>query len=306
MSTFWRNIDAFFYSLWNQFVGILTLVRPQDILDIAIVAFIIYKGIELIRETRAQQLFKGLVILLGIFLVARWLDLKSLTWLMVKVFDYAIIAFAIVFQPEIRRALERMGRSNFSAIGLSQSVEEEREIWLRCIDAVSKASQTMQERKVGALMVFERTTLLGEIINTGTVVDAAASASLICNVFYPKSPLHDGAMIIRGGRVHAAGCILPLTPNTDLSRELGTRHRAAIGMSENSDAVVVVVSEETGNISIAVNGVLTRDYNPIILREQLKKYILSDEGEDTPKRFRRVRGIFKFIGGKRENGQKKD
>lgn len=296
MGIFLNSIGAFFSTLWNQIVGVFSTINVVDVLDIIAVAFIIYKGIQLVRETRAQLLLKGIVILLVIFLLAQWLDMVSLTWLLTKLFDYAIIAVVIIFQPEIRRALERMGRSNLSTFGFSQSPDERRLHMQECIEAACKASQTMQDQKVGALMVFERSTPLGEIINTGTVIDAAPTQPLICNVFYPKSPLHDGAMILRAGRVHAAGCILPLTPNTDLSRELGTRHRAAIGMSENSDAVVVVVSEETGNISIAVNGVITRGFNGVTLRAQLATYLLDDEEEADGRGFF---GRFKKLGGKK-------
>lgn len=291
-----NSIVDFFSTLWNQIVGVFSTINLVDVLDIIAVAFIIYKGIQLVRETRAQLLLKGIVILLVIFLLAQWLDMVSLTWLLTKLFDYAIIAVVIIFQPEIRRALERMGRSNLSTFGFGQTPDERRLRMRACIDAVCKASQTMQDQKVGALMVFERSTPLGEIINTGTVIDAAPTQPLICNVFYPKSPLHDGAMILRAARVHAAGCILPLTPNTELSRELGTRHRAAIGMSENSDAVVVVVSEETGNISIAVNGVITRGFNGVTLRAQLETYLLDDEDETDR---RRLLDRFKKRGGKK-------
>lgn len=285
MEAFWNSVTDFFTTLWNQIIVVFSTINLVDVLDIIAVAFIIYKGIQLVRETRAQQLLKGIVILLVIFLLAQWLDMVSLSWLLTKLFDYAIIAVVVIFQPEIRRALERMGRSNLSSFGLNQTPDERRQRMQECIEAVCKASQSMQDQKVGALMVFERGTPLGDIINTGTVVDAAPTQPLICNIFYPKSPLHDGAMILRAGRVHAAGCILPLTPNTDLSRELGTRHRAAIGMSENSDAVVVVVSEETGNISIAVNGVLTRGFNGVTLRAQLESYLLAEEGETDRRRF---------------------
>lgn len=285
MEAFWNSVTDFFTTLWNQIIVVFSTINLVDVLDIIAVAFIIYKGIQLVRETRAQQLLKGIVILLVIFLLAQWLDMVSLSWLLTKLFDYAIIAVVVIFQPEIRRALERMGRSNLSSFGLNQTPDERRQRMQECIEAVCKASQSMQDQKVGALMVFERGTPLGDIINTGTVVDAAPTQPLICNIFYPKSPLHDGAMILRAGRVHAAGCILPLTPNTDLSRELGTRHRAAIGMSENSDAVVVVVSEETGNISIAVNGVLTRGFNGVTLRAQLESYLLAEDGETDRRRF---------------------
>ncbi|HHW46223.1 MAG TPA: TIGR00159 family protein [Clostridiales bacterium] len=289
MSGFFVEVFDFLYTIGNEIIAVIKNIRLFDVLDILIIAFVIYKGIELIRETRAQQLLKGIIVLFVVWLLAQWLDMKSLKWLMVKVVDSAIIAIAIIFQPELRRALEHVGRSNFGSLALGQSAEELREVWLRCIDSICRACQTMQEQKIGALIVIERATLLGEIIDTGTVVDAAASASLISNIFFPKSPLHDGAMIIRAGKVYAAGCILPLTSHTELSRELGTRHRAAIGMSENSDAIVVVVSEETGIISVAENGKLTRDYNTITLRERLKDSLIQDLDDNGGKRKRLIR-----------------
>lgn len=288
MSSFFSQVFDFLYTLWNEITAVILNIRLFDVLDILIIAFVIYKGIELIRETRAQQLLKGIVILFVVWLLAQWLDMKSLKWLMVKVVDSAILALAIIFQPELRRALEHVGRSNFGSLAIGQSAEELREVWLQCIDSLCKACQTMQEQNIGALIVVEKATLLGEIIDTGTVVDASASASLISNIFFPKSPLHDGAMIIRAGKVYAAGCILPLTSHSELNRELGTRHRAAIGMSENSDAIVIVVSEETGIISVAENGKLTRDYNTITLRERLKESIIK-ELDDNGKRKRLIR-----------------
>ncbi len=275
MAAFFQQLGEAFYTFFNVIWAALSGIRPQDVLDIAVVAYVIYKAIELFRETRAKQLIKGIIILSFVWVIALWWDLVSIKWLMVKVFDYAIIAVAIIFQPELRRALERMGRSKLGMFG--RSTDSDREEVLQCIDAVSKAAQSMQEQRIGALIVFERTTPLGEIINTGTVIDAQVTSPLIGNVFFPKSPLHDGAMVIRDNRVYAAGCILPLTARADLNQQLGTRHRAAVGMSENSDAVVLVVSEETGNISIAENGTLTRDYNGITLREALKELLLSKE-----------------------------
>lgn len=275
MAAFFQKFGEAFYTFLNVIWSALSGIRPQDILDIAVVAYVIYKAIELFRETRAKQLIKGIIILSFVWLIAVWWDLVSIKWLMVKVLDYGIIAVAIIFQPELRRALERMGRSKLGTF--SRNNDTDRESVLQCIGAVCKAAQSMQEQRIGALMVFERTTPLGEIINTGTVVDAEASTPLIGNIFYPKSPLHDGAMVIRQNRVYAAGCILPLTARVDLNKQLGTRHRAAVGISENSDAVVVVVSEETGNISIAENGTLTRDYNAITLREALKTLLLPKE-----------------------------
>ncbi len=274
-------------TLWNQILYALSHIRIADILDILIVAFVIYKAIELFRDTRAGQLFKGIAILVVIFFLAQWFNMISLKWLLLKVIDSAIIAIAIVFQPELRRALERVGRSKLGGIGKNASLEDERDVMMRCIDAVCKAAGSMQEQRIGALIVFERSTLLGEIINTGTIVNADTSTQLIGNIFYPKSPLHDGAMVIREGRVYAAGCILPLTSNNNINSQLGTRHRAAIGMSENSDALVVVVSEETGNISVAINGKMTRDFNAITLRDELNKHLMSEYGQDGNKK-----GIF--------------
>lgn len=278
MASFFQGLGEAFYTFFNMVISALSGIRWEDILDIAVVSYVIYKAIELFRETRAKQLIKGIVVLFLVWVLALWLDLVSIKWLLIKVFDYAIVALAIIFQPELRRALERMGRSQFGMFG--RNPEGDREDMLRSIDAVCKAAQNMQEQKIGALIVFERTTPLGEIINTGTLMDAEASMPLIDNVFFPKSPLHDGAMVIRDGRVYAAGCILPLTAQADLSHQLGTRHRAAVGMSENSDAIVLAISEETGIISIAENGKLTRNYNPITLREALNSMLLDSEQKE--------------------------
>ena len=223
-------------------------------------------------------------------LVAQWLDMVTVNWIMVRIIDSLLIIAVVIFHPEIRRVLERVGTSKLGLLGKGSVTDAEEENLSKCIDAACKAAGTMQEQKCGALMVFERNTQLGEIISTGTLVDAEATSPLICNIFYPKSPLHDGGMILRSGRVYAAGCILPLTQNTHLSRELGTRHRAAVGMSENSDAVVVVVSEETGNISLAVNGELRRGFDAITLHNELAE-LLIDTTETNPGFFARVVGL---------------
>ena len=274
LSSLWNAI----YSVWNQIVYAVSNIRiPFDLIDILVIAYIIYKAIAFLRETRAGQLVKGILILFVVYLIADWGNLVTLGWALSKLVDGAIIAAAVVFQPELRRILEKVGRTNFSKEQLLGSEESELS---RCIDDVSRAAGVMQEKKIGALIVFERKTQLGEIINTGTVVDAVSSVSVINNIFFPKSPLHDGAMIIRDGRVYAAGCILPLTQRDDISAQLGTRHRAAIGMTENSDAVVLVVSEETGTISIVHNGQINRDYNPISARTELCHLILTEDQED--------------------------
>ncbi len=273
-------ITSFFdsiYAFWNQLVYAVMNIDFFDIVDILIISFLIYKAIEFLRDTRAGQLVKGIALLIFAFLLATAFDLSTLKWLLSKVLDYAIIVIAIIFQPELRRLLEKVGRSKISLFGKQQSYDEETLRMKNCIDSVCSAVSVMSDKRVGALIVFERNTMLGEIANTGTLLNAEASYELIGNVFFPKSPLHDGAVIIRKGYIEAAGCILPLTSSNNLNSQLGTRHRAAIGMSENSDAVVVVVSEETGNISIAVNGKITRDYNMVTLKEELYLKLLNQD-----------------------------
>ncbi len=273
-SNIWEVISGFFVELFTAFADI----RFRDIIDILIVAFVIYKAIGFFKETRAKVLIKGVLLLLGIWLIAQWFDLISIKWLMVKFFDYAIIAVAVIFQPELRHALERVGHSKIGNLGVVQTTEDIERV-TKSIDEVCKACASMQEQKIGALIVFERSTPLGDVAATGTTVDAALSQELVGNIFYPKSPLHDGGMIVRDWRVASAGCILPLTANNELSKELGTRHRAAVGMSEVSDAVVVVVSEETGVISVCINGVIQRNFNPITLREKLYKCLIVVEAQ---------------------------
>ena len=260
-----------FYAFWNQIVYVVSNIRVFDFLDIAIIAFLVYKAIEFLRNSRAGQLVKGIVILLVAYALATWWELAVLRRLLSIIVDSAVIALAVIFQPELRRILEKVGHTRFSA---SSSQEGERRI-SSCIDEVCKSAAVMQEKKIGALIVFEHTTQLGEIINTGTVVDAEPSASMVSNIFFPKSPLHDGALIVREGRLYAAGCILPLTESRQISSQLGTRHRAAIGMTENSDAVVLVVSEETGIISIVKNGEIKRNYTAVSANAELRRQLIS-------------------------------
>lgn len=289
-SQVWDAISGFFKQLLMAFADMRIFA---DLLDIIIVAFVIYKAIGFFKETRAKVLIKGLLLLLGIWFVAQWLDLISIKWLLTKFFDYAIIAVAIIFQPELRHALERVGHSKLGSLGVMQNSSNSEAVQ-KSIDEVCKACASMQEQKIGALIVFERSTPLGEVIATGTTVDAAISQEIVGNIFYPKSPLHDGGMVIRDCRVAAAGCILPLTANNELSKELGTRHRAAVGMSESSDAVVVVVSEETGVISMCINGTITRGFNQMSLREKLYGEIITVEESNN-------KGWLSRIFGKKEN-----
>ena len=268
---------------WNVFLQLIRQFRLSDAVDIILVSFIIYNAIKLVRETRAGQLVKGIVILLVLWGLSYVLKLYMMETLLNYFFQFSLIALMIVFQPEIRRALEQLGRSGIAkpgwSFGLVGDADETLKRDRRAINAVVEAAAQMSKQKTGALIVFEMRTKLGDIIDTGTVVNAVPSAPIICNVFFNKAPLHDGAMIIRDGMVYAAGCILPLTKNDKVSIELGTRHRAAIGMSENSDAVVVVVSEETGQISLVVNGIITRNYTRETLRSELEAHVLLSGGD---------------------------
>lgn len=277
-------------TFWNQIVYAVSNIRVFDVIDIIVIAFLIYKAIQFLRENRAGQLAKGIIVLVAVYLVAKAFDLAVLRWVLAVVFNSAIVALAVIFQPELRRMLEKIGQID---LGNNQVLDSEQERTKEAIDSICKAAGNMKDSKTGALIVFERKTQLGEIINTGTIIDAKPSVSMVCNVFYPKSPLHDGAVIVRDGRLYAAGCILPLTQSNNLSSHLGTRHRAAIGMTENSDAIVLVVSEETGNISIAYNGRITRNYTAATAYAELHdKLIVSDEEEKENRLLMSIRRVF--------------
>lgn len=284
---------------WGNIVGLVKSFQLTDGLDVLVVSFIIYNGIKLVRETRAEQLVKGLLILLLVWGVSYYLNLHMVGALLNYFFQFSVFALLVVFQPELRRALEQIGRSGlggtakgwlFTGItGVKDDVDLRQKL-TRGINAAVEAVVVLQKQKMGALIVFERQTKLGDIADTGTVINADPSAQLIGNVFFNKAPLYDGAMIIRDGMVYAAGCILPLTKSDKVSLDLGTRHRAAIGISENSDAVVVVVSEETAQVSIAVNGVLTRNYTRETLRSELENLIIPEQ-ESSEKRSRKIPSI---------------
>ena len=236
------------------FDNIVSGVGFTDILDIMIVTFIIYKLLDFIRETRAEQLAKGLLLLVVATLLSKVLQLYTLHWILSGVMTVGLIAVVVIFQPELRRGLEYLGRSKFSNV-LSEVDKEEAKYM---VGQLVEAIDSMSVSRTGALIVIEREISLSDIVETGTVIDAVISAQMVGNIFYEGAPLHDGALIIRGNRLYAAGCVLPLTQNKNLNKELGTRHRAGIGITENSDALVIIVSEETGIISVAQNGKLTR------------------------------------------------
>lgn len=274
--------------IWlNHLIGNIRGMGVSDYLDIALVAFLIYYLVKLIKETRAMQLLKGMGVILLVYVIAALAELQTLRFIMNTVISTGVIALIILFQPELRRVLERVAQTQLGGLkkyfgGDTRKVEHFEET-SNCIDVVSEACRSLSKTHTGALMVFERETKLGEIIKTGTVVDAEPSGELIGNLFYVNTPLHDGAMVIRAGRLYASGCFLPLSQNYSISKEMGTRHRAALGMSENSDAVVVIVSEETGTISIAENGKIERNFTPENLRRRLRKELLlkQEDGEKT-------------------------
>ncbi len=295
MAAFFDKILYGLQVLW----GVITGFTLSDALDILIVAYLIYKIIQLVRGTKAATFIKGVIIVVVLRVVASVLNLDAINWVMEEiVFQYGIIALLIVFQPELRKILERIGRSSIAKFGRNLASPETAEEMMDSIEAVCTACKSMSDSKTGALIVFEREVMLNDIIDSGTTIDALASTEQICNIFFPKAPLHDGAVVMRYGRVIAAGCILPLTNKEEISRELGTRHRAAIGMSETSDAVVIVVSEETGAISVAKNGILRRHYSPEQLRTELEKSLLTMQDEDQTKK----KNIFSFMKGWKKNG----
>ncbi|MEG0178577.1 MAG: diadenylate cyclase CdaA [Oscillospiraceae bacterium] len=247
--------------MWYRLISTITAPSIADIVDILIVAFLIYECIALVRQTHAAQLAKGIIILLASFFAADIFELHTLKFFLQGVMQVGFLALVIVFQPELRRALEQMGRANIFAVKLFRSSTDDDDMrvkWLNTVVAVCDAVERMAESRTGALIVFERKSNLSEIIKTGTKLHADVNPELLGTIFYEGTPLHDGATIIRDAQVEAGGCFLPLSNNLEISKDMGTRHRAALGMSENSDAVIVVVSEETGIISLAKNGVLIR------------------------------------------------
>lgn len=269
--------------------AILSFNGFSDILDILLVAFVIYAIINLIRDTKAIQLAKGFILIILLYVIVTVLKMEVSSYIFTLFFSNILVVLVVIFSPEIRHALESVGKSSVSNFGLfsikNNADYKTRENINKMIDSVSRACSEMSDKKIGALIVFEKETLLGEIINTGTQVDAEISTEIIGNIFFPKAPLHDGAMVIKNTRICAAGCILPLTKNNEISSSLGTRHRAAIGMSEQSDALVVVVSEETGAISVAEKGRLKRNISDGDLREILNKSFALDTSTE--------KGLFK-------------
>ncbi len=285
-----------FNDLFNKIISVFSTFSIIDLFDITLVAVIIYICIRIIRESRAIQLAKGLIYLAVLYGIVKLLGMEASSFIFKNIFSNILIILVILFSPEIRNILEQVGHGattkSFKSIihpGVAVELAEINE----AIEAVCKACANMSDKKVGALICFENSTILGDVISTGTQIQAKVTKELVENIFFPKSPLHDGAMVIRDGEIFSAGCILPLTKKT-VSSALGTRHRAAIGLSEESDAVVVVVSEETGAISVARGGVLQRNISDGDLRDiLLEEFIPSGSSNDDRIISRLVRRIKK-------------
>ena len=264
-----------FQDIKDSLFSVVKTIGVVDFIDILLLTYIVYLLLKLIRETRAGQLMKGIVLLVIAYVVAKYVELKSITYIIKQALDVGLIALLILFQPELRRALEKVGRTKMglSILGFGETKSDLETKWNSAIQAICDSCVELSATCTGALIVVERQVRLGEQIETGTILNAKPSKEIFGNIFYPKTPLHDGAVIMRDGIILAAACFLPKPQKEELvNKKLGSRHRAAIGMSENSDAIVIVVSEETGQISIAVDGVLTRDYT----HEKLKKFLVGE------------------------------
>ena len=290
-------ISDIWITLREMVTGAISIFRIQGAVDILVMAFLIYHLIALVRETRAGQLIKGVFAILFLYFIAYVLELYTLRTLMEIIIRYGALVLLVLFQPELRKVLEQVGRTSLSNLVFftpnMNAAEYERKQMIKTINAICDSCAILSRERIGALIVLERETKLGDIIATGTIIDSQPSADLIKNVFFPNSPLHDGALVIRNSRLYAAGCFLPLSDNYGISRALGTRHRAALGMSEVSDAIVVVVSEETGAVTMARNGRLELDMGVNGLSAALFHEFVEEEGEGAAEKkkklFRRAR-----------------
>ena len=278
----------------------LLTLRLTDLLDIAIMAFAMYHVFRLVQSTKTASLLKGLIVFFGLLLASAILELHGIYFILSGMVNIGVLALIILFQPEIRRILEEMGSRRF--ISLFMSHGENVDVMDQTISQTVLACTEMSQTRTGALIVFEREIILEDMVRSGTVLDAAVSNELLKNIFFVKAPMHDGAVIVRQGRVKAAGCMLPLSKNVNLSRDLGMRHRAGIGMSENSDAVVVIVSEESGSISVAVGGMLKRHLKPETLENLLRNELLPQEEQDGDKQKFNLAGLLGLVRAKQNGG----
>ena len=278
-------------------INYLLTIRISDFIDIIIVAYLIYKAIWFLRRTNSYNLAQGLLILLVVLWLSEVFRLTMINNLLRKAVELGLIALLILFQPELRRILERMGSSFHSGKAASSTAMD------MAIAQTVLACSDMYASRTGALIIFERNVNLNNIMSTGTIINADTTAELIKNIFFNKAPLHDGALIVRNGRIAAAGCVLPLTQSTNLSKELGMRHRAGIGLSEQSDAVVIIVSEESGSISMAIDGMLKRHLSPPMLDKLLHSELIQDDDEQDK---RNLRSIINKLFGTEFNGDEKN
>ena len=289
-------------SVWIENVWrYLLLTRVTDLLDVALMAFLLYKLLTLLKTTSGANLLKGVLIFLGVLFLSSILHLNGISFILSRMLEWGVLALIILFQPEIRRVLEQVGSQRFQFLNLFSRQDTVSELE-RTIAQTVLACTEMSRSRTGALIVFEQKMQLDDMVRSGTVLDASVSSELLKNIFFVKAPMHDGAVIIRHGRLLGAGCMLPLSKNVNLSRDLGMRHRAGIGMSENSDAVVVIVSEETGSISVAIGGMLKRHLMPETLENLLRNELLPQEPQEQDKRRFSLPG---WLRSRKEDGDEK-
>ena len=293
-----EEMEGILYLL-QEFKGKVVLFGISDVVDIAIMAFLIYKVIMLMRRTNSGAVAKGVLLLLFALGVSTFFHLNTVSYLLQQHMVWGVVALVVIFQPEIRRFLEQMGRTS---LGKVFTPEEARNELDSAITQTVDAYMSLSKSKTGALMVFERKNMLDDAIKTGTALDCTVNAELLKNIFWNKAPLHDGAVIVRAGRIVGAGCMLPMSGNVNLSRELGMRHRAGIGASEHTDAVVAIVSEETGSISVAVGGMLKRHLAPETLERLLRNELLPERENDEAGSKFKLGNLLRFGKGKKQDG----
>ena len=293
-----EEMEGILYLL-QEFKGKVVLFGISDVVDIAIMAFLIYKVIMLMRRTNSGAVAKGVLLLLFALGVSTFFHLNTVSYLLQQLMVWGVVALVVIFQPEIRRFLEQMGRTS---LGKVFTPEEARNELDSAITQTVDAYMSLSKSKTGALMVFERKNMLDDAIKTGTALDCTVNAELLKNIFWNKAPLHDGAVIVRAGRIVGAGCMLPMSGNVNLSRELGMRHRAGIGASEHTDAVVAIVSEETGSISVAVGGMLKRHLAPETLVRLLRYELLPERENDEAASKFKLGNLLRFGKGKKQDG----
>ena len=293
-----EEMEGILYLL-QEFKGKVVLFGISDVVDIAIMAFLIYKVIMLMRRTNSGAVAKGVLLLLFALGVSTFFHLNTVSYLLQQLMVWGVVALVVIFQPEIRRFLEQMGRTS---LGKVFTPEEARNELDSAITQTVDAYMSLSKSKTGALMVFERKNMLDDAIKTGTALDCTVNAELLKNIFWNKAPLHDGAVIVRAGRIVGAGCMLPMSGNVNLSRELGMRHRAGIGASEHTDAVVAIVSEETGSISVAVGGMLKRHLAPGAQERLLRNQLLPERENDEAASKFKLGNLLRFGKGKKQDG----